>query len=206
MKIKLLILFLTCSSYTFGQFKISKVDSAKLPKGIKFSGHLTNSAKWSDTIGIHYVLLTETGEYYSKDKKGNEYKNAELFAYYFMQKGDSTKLIWKIYDYNKNCEFDVNSKFIDRAFKVTDLDKDGIAEVWVMYENQCTSDVSPAPTRIIMYEGKVKYAMRGENKVEVAEKSFIGGEYTFDDNFKTGNSLFQQFGIDLWKNNILYRW
>ena len=206
MKIKLLLLLLTVSNYTFGQFKISKVDSTKLPKGIKFSGQITNSAKWTDSFGVHYVLTTETGEYFSKDKENNEVKNAELFVYHYISKGDSIKLIWKIYDHNKNCEFDVFTKFIDKAFKVTDLDKNGIAEVWVMYENQCTSDVSPGPTKIIMYEGNKKYAIRGENKVKISENNFIGGRYALDENFKIGNTLFKQFGINLWEKNKLKKW
>ena len=206
MKIKLLIFLLTASSYTFGQFKIFKVDSTKLQIGIKFSGHITNSAKWTDSFGVHYVLTTETGEYYSKDKENNEFKNAELFAYHYISDGDSLKLVWKIYDHNKNCEFDIFTKFINNAFKVTDLDKNGIAEVWVMYENQCTSDVSPAPTKIIMYEGNKKYAFRGENRVKVSDKDFIGGQFTLDENFKTSNPLFRQFGINLWEKNKLKKW
>mgnify|MGYP003618693051 CR=1 FL=1 len=206
MKIRLSILLLFISIFSFGQLKISKVDTTKLPKGIKFSGHITNSAKWTDSFGVHYVLTTETGQYFSKDQENNEVKNAELFVYHYIIKSDSLKLLWKIYDQNKNCEFDVFTKFIDEAFKLTDLDKNGIAEVWVMYENQCTSDVSPAPTKIIMYEGNKKYAIRGENRVKLSEKEFIGGQYTLDENFKNGNLLFRQFAINLWDKNKLKKW
>jgi len=191
---------------SFAQIKVNKIDSTKLPKTIKFAGKITNSAKWTDSLGTHYVLLTETGEYFSKDQENNEFTNAELFVYHYVIKNDSLKLIWKIYDHNKNCEFDIFTKFIDKAFKVTDLDKNGISEIWVMYENQCTSDVSPAPTKIIMYEGNKKYAIRGENKVKVSEKSFFGGQYNLDENFKKGNPLFRQFGISLWEKNILKKW
>ena len=191
---------------SFAQMKVNKIDSTKLPKTIKFAGQITNSAKWTDSFGTHYVLTTETGEYFSKDQEDNEFRNAELFVYHYVIKNDSLKLVWKIYDHNKNCEFDVFTKFIDKAFKVTDLDKNGIAEVWVMYENQCTSDVSPAPTKIIMYEGNKKYAIRGENKVRVSEKAIFGGQYSLDENFKKGNPLFRQFGIALWEKNILKKW
>ena len=75
-----------------------------------------------------------------------------------------------------------------------------------MYENQCTSDVSPAPTKIIMYEGNKKYAIRGENKVKISEKEFVGGQYTLDDNFKNANPLFRQFAINLWEKNKLKKW
>jgi hypothetical protein len=206
MKYSFSIIFLLATMCSFAQMKVKKIDSTKLPKTIKFAGQITNSAKWTDSFGTHYVLTTETGEYFSKDQEDNEFRNAELFVYHYVIKNDSLKLVWKIYDHNKNCEFDVFTKFIDKAFKVTDLDKNGIAEVWVMYENQCTSDVSPAPTKIIMYEGNKKYAIRGENKVRVSEKAIFGGQYSLDENFKKGNPLFRQFGIALWEKNILKKW
>jgi len=206
MKLTTTILLLTLTSFIYGQLTIAKIDSTKLPKEIKYSGHIINSIKWTDNLGINYLLATETGEYYSKDKEGYDFKNAALYVYHLIFKADSLKLLWKIYDFNKECGFDLYVKFIEKAFKVTDLDKNGIAEVWVMYENQCTSDVSPVPTKIIMYEGNKKYAIRGESKVQISEKEFVGGQYTLDDNFKTGNSLFRQFAIDLWEKNKHKKW
>ena len=54
-----------------------------------------------------------------------------------------------------------------------------------------------------MYEGTKKYAVRGESKVKISEKDYIGGQYTLDENFKNGNSLFRQFAIALWKQHII---
>lgn len=206
MKFNLLVILLIVSNLSFAQIKTTKIYITKLPKGISYLGHITNTAKWTDSFRVHYVFTTQTGEYYSKDKETNEVKNAELFAYHFIKKGDRVKLLWKIYDFNKNCEFDVITKFIDKAFTITDLDKNGIAEVWVMYENQCTSDVSPAPIKIIMYEGSRKYTIRGESKVKVSENDYLGGEYVLDENFKNGNPLFKQFGINLWDKNNVRKW
>ncbi|MFP5041513.1 M949_RS01915 family surface polysaccharide biosynthesis protein [Parasediminibacterium sp. JCM 36343] len=206
MKLTIIIILLTFTNFIYGQLTIAKIDSAKLPKEIKYSGHITNSVKWTDNLGINYVLTTATGEYLNKNNENDNFKSAALYAYHYILKDDSLKLLWKIYDFNKDCDFDLYLRFIDNTFKVTDLDKNGIAEVWVMYENQCTSDVSPAPTKIIMYEGNKKYAVRGENKVKISEKEFIGGQYNLDNNFKNGNPLFRQFAIDLWKKNELKKW
>jgi hypothetical protein len=205
MKLIIFSLLLIYTSLAYGQVTVAKVDTAKLPKQIKCSGHITKAVTWKDELGTNYVLTTETGEYKTKDKEGGEYKNGALYVYHYITKGDSTKLLWRIYDYSKDCSFDVFVKFIDKAFKVTDLDKNGIAEVWVMYNNQCTSDVSPVPTKIIMYEGDKKYAVRGESRVQVSEKDFTGGRYTLDENFKSGNSLFRQFAISIWEKNKLQK-
>ena len=206
MKHSLLSLLLICSGYAYGQITLAKIDSSKLPKQIKYSGSIINSVTWSDSLGLNYILTTETGEFETKDKQGDYLKNAALYVYHYVHKEDSIKLLWRVYDFEKDCPFDVVVEFIDKAFTVTDLDKNGIAEVWVMYENQCTSDVSPAPTKIIMYEGIKKYAVRGENKVQVSEKEFLGGQYTLDESFKKANPLFRQFAINLWEKNKLKQW
>jgi hypothetical protein len=206
MKFIFFLLLFIYASIAYGQITAIKTDTTKLPKQIKYLGHITNAVTWKDNLGINYVLTTETGEYKTKDKEGDEYTNAALYVYHYVTKGDSTSLVWRIFDFSKDCAFDIFVKFIDKAFKVTDLDKNGIAEVWVMYNNQCTSDVSPAPTKIIMYEGNKKYAVRGESRVQVSEKDFTGGQYTLDENFRSGNSLFRQFAINLWEKNKLQKW
>lgn len=186
---------------SFGQISVVKVDASKLPKQLKYSGKLKNCVKWTDNLGVNYVLLTETGTYSRKNKEDEYFKNADLFVYHYLMNGDSLKLLWKIHDFTKDCSFDLYLRFIDKAFNITDLDKNGIAEVWVMYENQCTSDVSPGPTKIIMYENIKKYALREFNMVKVSQTKYEGGQYTLDDSFKTGNSLFKRFAINLWKQN-----
>ena len=206
MRILSIISLFLFSISAYGQLSVSKINNNTLPKQIKYSGQITNCATWTDGIGIHYVLTTETEEYRSKDKENNEVKNKEIYAYHYTNKRGKFKLVWKIYDYNKNCEYDVLTEFYNQAFKVTDLDKNGIPEIWLMYENQCTSDVSPSTTKIIMYEGDKKYAIRGQNRVQVSDKNFVGGEFTIDDNFKTGNIVFKQFGIKLWEQNKTRKW
>jgi hypothetical protein len=70
-----------------------------------------------------------------------------------------------------------------------------------MYKNSCHGDVSPVPTKIIMYEGIKKYALRGESRVQVSEKDYVGGSYTLDDNFKNGQLIFRKYAEKLWAQN-----
>lgn len=60
--------------------------------------------------------------------------------------------------------------------------------------------------KIIMYEGEQKYAMRGRNKVQLDEKEFEGGEYTFDSVFEKGPKQFRDFVKTLWDKNIMQTW
>ena len=199
-----IILTLTHIS-SYGQVKLTKVDSANLPQNLKYVGHIINAVKWTDSLGLNYVITTETGRIYSKAKDDDLF-DAFLYAYHYVIKNGNNKSIWKIYDYNKGCDLDLDFYFIDSTFAVTDLDKNGIAEVWIMYKNSCHGDVSPVPTKIIMYEGNKKYALRGETRVQVSETDYVGGNYSIDGNFKNGKPAFRQYAEKLWAQNKIEKW
>lgn len=89
---------------------------------------------------------------------------------------------------------------------MTDLDKNGVAEVWVMYKNSCHGDVSPVPTKIIMYEANKKCALRGESRVKVSAIDYIGGSYTLDESFKNRPLIFKNYAEKLWTQNKMEKW
>lgn len=188
--------FICISSY--GQIRLTKLDSSDLPRNIKYIGHIINAGKWTDMLGLNYVITTETGRIQSKTVNEDGYNDASLYVYHYIIKDDSLKLVSRIYDFNNECPVDLELYFIDKTFAVTDLDKNGIAEVWTMYKNACHGDVSPVPTKIIMYEGYKKYSLRGESKVKISARKFMGGSFTLDANFKNGNIAFRQYAEELW--------
>ncbi len=187
MKYFFVVLIFLCARYNcIAQFQITKPDSTALPKGIILKGHLVNTARWSDSLGDNVVILTETGEYQSPTMKDDDsYRDEELYGYHYLVQRDSLKILWKVYDFIKECPVDLKANFIKNAFSVTDLNHDGQAEIWLMYKTVCHGDVSPSTMKIIMYEGSQKFALRGTNRVKVSANKFLGGEYFFDDSFKT---------------------
>jgi len=195
-------LFLSLISLSsLGQIRLTKLDSSGLPKDIKYVGHIVKAVKWTDSLGLNYVVATETGRIYSTVKGEEDLFDAFLYGYHYIVKNQTTKLVWRIYDFNEGCSLDLDFSFIDKTFAVTDLDKNGIAEVWIMYENSCHGDVSHVPTKIIMYERTKKYALRGESRVQVSGTDYVGGSYTLDDNFKKGQPIFRQYAEKLWAQN-----
>jgi hypothetical protein len=149
-------------------------------------------------------ITTETDRVASKNEPDGS--DVFLYAYHYSIKSDSTTLKWKLTDFVKDCAFDWIAGFIKNSFAVTDLDKNGEAEVWLMYRIVCRSDVSPADMKIIMYENGKKYAVRGTTKVQFAEKEYTGGEYSFDEAFKKAPEAFRQYAEKLWKKNMLETW
>lgn len=170
----------------------------QLPKEIKYDGKFIGGKRYKDKSGEYITIITETGSY---ENNKNEGEDAELFAYNFVISGGSSiKQIWRIYDFFKDCHLDITANFIDNTFRITDLNNDGIAEVWHAYFIGCKGDVSPWDMKIIMYEGKQKFAMRGTQKI-IMQDYIDGGDYKFDDAFNNGPKIFRDFAEDLWNEN-----
>ena len=186
---------------------ITLIDS--LPKQLVYEGKVKEAINWADKEGKHIAIITETGIYVSeKFGHDNDGADAEIFAYHYLlnEKTDRYELKWKIYDYISDCPVDIAANFIENTFKVTDLDNNGIHEVWVMYQKVCHGDVSPFEMKVIMYEGNTKYAMRRENKIQLSDNESFGGEYKFDNNFTKGKNVFREYARKIWSDNIMVKW
>jgi hypothetical protein len=208
MKIGIYLLTLLCSMAAIGQgqIKTTNLDTTNLPNGIKFLGNIKTAVRWTDKLGDNIVITTETGETINKTAPSDDFRDAALYAYHFIVGKDSTNLTWKVYDFIKECPLDMEANFIKNTFQVTDLNNDGVAEVWLMYKTVCHGDVSPCDMKIIMYQGQQKYAVRGQNKVQVSDKEFYGGDYKFDKAFADGPKEFLEFAKKLWNKNIMQTW
>ena len=202
------ILILLFSLTVCGQKQITttNLDTNNLPNAIKITGNIKTAIRWTDKIGDNIVITTETGETINKTAASDDYRDAALYAYHYIVCKDSIYLIWKVYDFIKECPVEIEANFIKNTFQVTDLDKDGVAEVWLMYKTVCHGDVSPCDMKIIMYQGQQKYAMRGQNKVQVSNKEFYGGDYKIDKTFADGPKEFLEFAKKLWDKNIMQTW
>lgn len=204
-----LLVFCSLTIFTYGQIAVQQIDLTQLPKEIKYEGKIKTAVRWTDGLGQNIVIVTETGIYRSeKFKHENDGADAEIFAYHFVVKNDSTVKTWEVYDFIADCPVDIEASFIKNTFQATDLDSNGIAEIWLMYKTVCHGDVSPCDMKIIMHEGQQKFAMRGQNKVfagtdDKGQKHYIGGEYKFDKAFADGPKAFLEFAQKLWSNNIM---
>ena len=201
--------FVSLTSFGQEQISVTQLDLTKLPKGIKYEGKIKSAVRWFDSLGDNVVILTETGIYKSKKfQYENDGSDAELFAYHFIVKNDSAALAWRVYDFISDCSESIEASFIKNTFQVTDLDSNGVAEIWLMYKTVCHGDVSPSTMKIIMYQGNQKFAMRGENKVCVGiddkgDYLYHGGEYKFDYAFANAPKEFLEFAKKLWDKNIM---
>lgn len=189
-----------------------KADLKNLPKGITYEGKVKDAIRYTDSLGDNIVITTQTGAYVSnRFVHETEGQDAELFAYHYLVKNGVATQTWKVYDYVSDCPVDMELAFLKGTFQVTDLDKDGHNEVWLMYKHCCHGDVSPCGMKVIMYEGTKKYAMRGENKVfggtdDKGADHYMGGGYEFDPAFNGAPAVFRNYAKALWEKNIMQKW
>jgi hypothetical protein len=188
-----------------------EVDSGSLPGSISYQGFFKKALRWTDATGENLLLLTETGIRNTKVSLGEtDYgSDAELYAYhYLLSAGGGTEETWKVYDFIEDCPVDIVAAFVPKECQITDLNSNGTAEIWLLYKTACHGDVSPLDMKIIMYEGGQKYALRGENKVQVGvlddgTAQYAGGDYTFDAAFEKGPALFRQQALEIWNRNLI---
>ena len=169
-------------------------------------GNFVQAVRWTDNTGDNIVILTLTGKTQRKNAPDDGYSDGALYVYHYLVSSDSTTRTWRIYDYVKECPVDMFLNFVDKTFTVTDLNKDGKAEVWVMYKVSCQGDVSPVPMKIIMYQDNKKFSVRGTTRVKVSATDYMGGAYSFDEAFKNAPAEFRQYAAKLWKQHKTETW
>ncbi|WP_373512365.1 M949_RS01915 family surface polysaccharide biosynthesis protein [Persicitalea sp.] len=202
----LLVLSLILTQTCLGHFTLTSLDEETVPKSISYTGNISQAVRWTDNTGDNIVILTVTDKTQSKNAPDDSYSDAALYAYHYLVSGDGPKQTWKVYDYVKECPADIFLDFVDETFAVTDLNKDGKAEVWVMYKVACQGDVSPIPMKIIMYQDSKKFAVRGTTRVKVSATDYMGGEYSLDGAFKNAPAEFRQQAEKLWKQHATETW
>ena len=175
-------------------------------------GKTVKTVRYTDSLGDNVILLTETDIFFSpEDALWNEKNDAiefhtssrskELAVYSFLLKKDgAAQQNWRVYDFVRGCSaVDMNAEFEQNSLQITDLDNNGIAEVWMVYYLTCRSDPSPLDMKIIMYEGQQKYALRGETRIQMTEDAHMGDTYTLDAAFGAGPAEFTTFAKGLWE-------
>ena len=176
------------------KIKLNNLSKKDLPKGITVKGDIKSIVQWADKLGNNILVTSETGII-----ENQEDRSAELYAHHYLVTPSNALQTWKVYDYIKNCSVDLSAIFIENSFEVTDLNSDGIAETWLLYTTVCHGDVSPSDMKIIMVEGVKKYTMRGQTRIKLSAKEYLGGEYKFDNAFKDAPNLFRDFAVQKWK-------
>jgi hypothetical protein len=161
-----------------------------------YKGQIKEGKRWKDKRGENIVILTQTGVYWSSVYEAT--RGAKLFAYHFIKSADSTfKEVWKISEVVDECAFDIRCDFFSNSLTVTDLDGDGIAEVGFAFAKGCKSESGPDEKKLIFYEGKDLYQIKGTTSV-IKGTQQLGGEKQVEKKFEEAPDAFLEFANKQW--------
>ena len=169
---------------------------------------VVRSVPYQDATGAHRVVLRHTG--FLQGRPDPRYPDiiavsAELRAYDLALGPDgSRREVWRMRDFVLNCTESATLEFSSESPIITDLDRNGYAEVWLVYYTGCRGDVSPENMKILMYEAGVKHAMRGQTFVHV-DGMDMGGRFREDAAFANAAPPIRRFAHDLWMRNRDHR-
>jgi len=176
------------------KIKSDSLLTSALPGTVAYQGKPVKIRTWKDKLGENLLLLTETGEYASKDSvEYPDNRDAALHVYHYLKHGDVYELVTKVNDFITSCPVDIATNFIPGALFITDLDGNGIAECSFAYRLTCTGGVDNKEMKLILLENKKKYAIRGTTTVYAGEK--IPGKMKAD---KGIPQHFSRFMTEMW--------
>jgi hypothetical protein len=161
-----------------------------------YKGKIKDGKHWKDSRGENIVILTQTGIYWSNVYDAT--RGAKIFAYHFIKTGENSfKEIWKISEVVEECAFEVKCDFFSNSLTITDLDNDGIAEVGFALSKGCKSEAGPEEKKLIFYEGKDLYMIKGTTTV-VKGSEKLGGEKDVEKKFEDAPEAFLEFANKQW--------
>jgi hypothetical protein len=186
------------------QIATRAVDVRTLPREVAYAGRVVAARRWTDRMGENVVLLTQSGPLPVPQRVcaketgslSDPCRRGEVYAYHYRRRGAGRyALLWRTFDSEPACAFDLTAGFEPGSLSVTDLDRDGVAETSFLYVLACRSDVSPAVLKLIMHEGAAKYAIRGTTRPKGAG---AGGEMAPDRAFRAAPPAFLAFARRQW--------
>jgi hypothetical protein len=170
-------------------------------KTLIFEGKYISGVQWKDKNGQNVIVLSESEVKVKKGKSqyDSDKKSKQLYGYHFLIKEGNAEELWKVQDFVNDCEFDLTLEHLKKSLTVTDLDSNGIAESTFLYRLTCRSDVSPCDMKLIMHEGKEKYALRGEMEITFENGDNFGGKMNTDKSFDKAPAAFLKYAKKQWE-------
>ncbi|MFK8046486.1 MAG: M949_RS01915 family surface polysaccharide biosynthesis protein [Crocinitomicaceae bacterium] len=188
-------------------FSFDTISYDDIPKYLDFRGTVVEALKWTDKTGDNILIQSVSGHFNWKDYVSDSSSYMlqdkwEIYAYLFTKGKGKTeyKRVWRVYDYTECFGVDWYAGFIPKATTVTDIDKDGVAEICMPYVSICRGGMDAGTMKIIMYEGTRKYALRGTTMVFCADINKEEGVYKPSENLKE-NKTFMDFMHNRWETH-----
>gem|GEM_PF-1756366 len=180
-----------------------KLSANEIPGEIPYQGDLVEAYRYTDKTGENIVITAETEAMYAEvNEYGDVLGSKSVYAHRFLKTGSDWEEVWRVYDMEFECFNAPIANIVRGALSFTDLNHDGVAEIWMIYIKSCRGDISPDNMFLRMYQDEEVYTMTGQTKV-VYEPVF-GGDYTMDHKFLSRDTpeAFVNHAKTLWEKHI----
>jgi hypothetical protein len=181
--------------------KINPISNSIIDENFQYSGKIKEAVTWNDLKGEHIVFTTESGVFHSKSKQYNfDVSNAEIYYYHYVKEKSDFQVKQIRHYFVNDCVSDVKCKFIKNNIEITDVNKNGIPEIWLGYRLICRSDVSPSEFNIIVFEDEKESILKGYSLIKIGSYTYGNGEIEDRLNFSDDNLLL--YAKKKWKINV----
>lgn len=176
-----------------GAIKVTKADTVPEAARVGMKRTIKASYSFSDKSGIHFLLLMRDSVMLSDGTK-----RVSLQAAQSLNSAGSWKKEWTINDKMDCKDLDLTADFIDSLTSISDMDANGLAESTIAYRLSCSGDIEPETVKVIMRQGKEKYAIRGLSVVKIEGAPTEGSTFAADPNLKS-KKVFYDYLVVIWK-------
>jgi len=166
--------------------------------GLAYQDKIIFGKAWDDKNGENILIFTEgTETVEERQDHGGNVEKWNFYAYHYADDGSGFERKRKLRDF-VTCSF-LAGKLFKSSVNITDIDKDGKAEITFAYHVGCSPDgASLYPAKVMMLEDGEKYAIRGTTYMEHNEPA--GGYNTeFSENFESAPEGFLDFAKKIWE-------
>ena len=138
-------------------FKIKRMKNIYDKKRFPVEGEIAVAFTFNDKLGTNYIIYTE------KEVENNiDSQTKDISIYHFKKSKNKITLLSRVHDFIECSTNDAFGLFIlKNSLSITDLNKDGIAEVTFLYSYNCFCDGGPMNLKLMMLTNGKKYVIRG---------------------------------------------
>jgi hypothetical protein len=157
-------------------------------------GKVERAIEFSDKNGRNVVSFTAAGSF----SGGSASRQLQITA--ITIEGGAVTELWKVNDGVKDCDFAGEARVPHASVAVTDVDKDGVAEVAFAMLLGCRNEPSPLTLKVFVVESGTKYVIRGTNRVPITDDgTFEGGDKRPDAKVATAPAPIRNYLDQQWQ-------
>lgn len=154
--------------------------AALAARGIRPPGRVVLAKTIFDRDGEHMLLLTRSAGPSPDAPRSGRVELIALDAALYAKGARGWRADWTLHDEVDCPGLDSAADFFASAVTITDVNGDGKVEVTLPYTMFCGGGVDSATVKVVLREGPLKLAIRGQSQVVFPGQPPFGGEHALD--------------------------